>query len=272
MLNDTTGTKIISLYDSLDTGYFSKDSLLCTSQVHSSSTFGVAGNPMVYSVRGDNMITIILISSFIVFLFSTTHSGEFFKQQFKHLFFSRPADADTSTDSVSGFKRFLPFIIAVYCLLLGISSYLWCRENITEDFIYDDHFIVVSLLSTTFLGYFLGKWIIQAFVNRVFFGSKKTLHWLWITCFLATSSAILIYPIVLLQVYFDLSMKNALICFVFILILNKLLTFYKCWLIFFKQNGLFLQTFLYFCALEIIPLLAFGGLWIMIVNFLKVNF
>lgn len=258
---------MISLYDSLDAGYFSKDSLLCTTQVHSSSTFGVAGNPTVYSVRSDNMMTISLIFSFIVFLISATHS-EFLKHQFKHFF----TDKISSTDSISGFKRYLPLIMPAFCLMTGTASYLLCKEYITDQFIFDNHFLVVALLSLTFLGYFLGKWLIQWFVNIVFFGSKKTLHYLRFTLFMVTCTAILVYPIVLLQVYFDLSIKKALFCYIFILILNKSLTFYKTWLIFFKQNGLFLQTFLYFCALEIIPLLAFGGLWVMTVNLLKVNF
>ena len=80
------------------------------------------------------------------------------------------------------------------------------------------------------------------------------------------------YPLVMLQVYFDLSLENAAVFFVIVLILNKILTFYKSWIIFFKQKGLFLQNILYFCALEITPVLAFCGTWLMIINKLKVNF
>ncbi|MDE6689035.1 MAG: DUF4271 domain-containing protein, partial [Prevotella sp.] len=79
-------------------------------------------------------------------------------------------------------------------------------------------------------------------------------------------------PLVLLLVYFNFDAEKALFCFVVILILNKLLTFYKCWSIFFRQNGGILQTFLYFCALEITPLLAFAGAWLAMTDFLKVNF
>jgi hypothetical protein len=76
----------------------------------------------------------------------------------------------------------------------------------------------------------------------------------------------------MLQVYFDLSLEKAAFLFCFVLFLNKILAFYKSWLIFFKQKGLYFQNILYFCALEITPILAFCGAWLMIVNNLKVNF
>lgn len=44
-----------------------------------------------------------------------------------------------------------------------------------------------------------------------------------------------------------------------VVFLVKLLSFYKCYVIFFRQNGIFLQIILYFCALEIVPLATLWG-------------
>ena len=85
-------------------------------------------------------------------------------------------------------------------------------------------------------------------------------------------SATLLLPLVFLQFFFDLSMEKAVIDFIFILFLNKMLTFFKCWSIFFRQKRRFLQNILYFCALEATPLLVFGGIWLAVVNLLKINF
>ena len=57
-----------------------------------------------------------------------------------------------------------------------------------------------------------------------------------------------------------------------IIALGKLLSFYKTYLIFFKQNGNFLQNILYFCALETMPLIGLWGFLVMISSFLKINF
>ncbi|MDE5987693.1 MAG: DUF4271 domain-containing protein, partial [Prevotella sp.] len=64
----------------------------------------------------------------------------------------------------------------------------------------------------------------------------------------------------------DVSKRQIIIIFV------KLLLFYKCFLIFFKKKGAFLQIFLYFCTLEIVPPLILWGILITIANYLKVNY
>ena len=51
-----------------------------------------------------------------------------------------------------------------------------------------------------------------------------------------------------------------------------MLTFYKSWAIFFRQNSMFLQIILYLCTLEIVPLLSLGGALVWITDVLKVNF
>ena len=82
----------------------------------------------------------------------------------------------------------------------------------------------------------------------------------------------LLFPAILFQSYFDAPSQNVITYAVFVLVLVKIFTFYKCFVIFFRKNGLFLQIILYFCTLEIIPLLAlWGGLGI-ITNALTINY
>ena len=59
---------------------------------------------------------------------------------------------------------------------------------------------------------------------------------------------------------------------IIVLVLVKILSFYKSYLIFFKRNGLFLQIILYFCALEVVPLSALWGGLVLISHYLKINF
>jgi len=54
--------------------------------------------------------------------------------------------------------------------------------------------------------------------------------------------------------------------------LVKILTFYKSYIIFFKQKRYFLQIILYFCALEIVPLFALWGGLLSIVDLFKIKF
>ena len=53
--------------------------------------------------------------------------------------------------------------------------------------------------------------------------------------------------------YFDISVVSAAIYVAVVLIIIKIMTFYKCFIIFFSRNVVKLQIILYFCALEIVP-------------------
>lgn len=81
----------------------------------------------------------------------------------------------------------------------------------------------------------------------------------------------LLLPVVLLQVYFDLEIQSVVIYFIVVLILVKILTFYKCYFIFFRKAGVILQIILYFCALEIVPIAALWGALVITGNHLKIN-
>lgn len=245
------------------------DSTLLHHQVYLKE--GVAGTPQPYNVRTDNVLTMALLLSFVLFLLALAKSGCAVARQAKNFFFpSHQADDDSSLHP-SPFTLLL-FMTAVDSLLLAIGSYIYATECLAVRFALSSQPLAVAVLFAAFLAYFLVKWLAYHLVNSVFFGSKKTRQWTQTFLFVTALEGVLMFPLVMLLVYFDLSAEKALFYFVFVLILNKILTFYKCWVIFFRQNGRSLQIFLYFCALEITPLLAFGGVWTMMVSSLKVNF
>lgn len=88
---------------------------------------------------------------------------------------------------------------------------------------------------------------------------EKNEQWLKAYLFLLSCEGVLLFPVVMLLSYFDLSLQVAVIYTIIVLVLVKILSFYKSYLIFFKRNGLFLQIILYFCALEVVPLSALWG-------------
>jgi hypothetical protein len=67
-------------------------------------------------------------------------------------------------------------------------------------------------------------------------------------------------------------MESAVIYIAIVVILFKLLAFYKTYIIFFHRNGVSLQIILYFCALEIMPLFALWGVLVVTDSYLKINF
>ena len=84
---------------------------------------------------------------------------------------------------------------------------------------------------------------------------NKTRNIIWLESYfnVVIGAGFLLFPIVLLIVYFDLSPQIAPYFIGFVIIIAKILLFYKCFSNFFnKFHGAF-HLILYFCALEILP-------------------
>ena len=109
-------------------------------------------------------------------------------------------------------------------------------------------------------------------VNYTFFNGKNNGQWTHTMLILSAIEGALLFPAILFQSYFDSSPQHIIFYAVFVLVLVKIFTFYKCYVIFFRKNGLFLQIILYFCTLEIIPLLALWGILGIITNALTINY
>ena len=90
--------------------------------------------------------------------------------------------------------------------------------------------------------------------------------------FIIALENILFFPIILILANLGLSVGYVETYFVSVLIFVKLLTIYKYYVIFFRENVVRLQIILYFCALEMVPLLSLWGVLDITVKSLKINF
>lgn len=265
---DTLNPKA-DLHRYLHDSFFSRDSIFLTEVKH--KDYGVAGDPVPYTLRGDNTMTLILLFCFMLFIISVANSKRFIVRQAKHFFFLPHSGSDAMGET-SGELRFQLFLAMLDCLLWAIAAYLYATEVIPQSSVLPNDFLLVALLFAAVMLFYLLKAALYSVVNLVFFDSKLNLRWMKSQLFITAAQGVLLFPVVLLQIYFELPLQNAAYCCGLILLMTKMLTFYKYWLIFFRRKGGVLQTFLYFCALEIVPLLVFGGAMMQMINILKVNF
>jgi len=248
--------------------FFSKDTLFQSETAV--DRFGVAGDPVPYSLRSDNVMTLLLLACFVLFAVSLANSRRFIARQLREIFYVPKAE-DTIFET-AGEVRFQSFLVLLACLLMGISAFLYTTEYVTDTFMLDDDLMLVGIFFLVFLAYYAIKGVLYIAVNTLFFGARKAQQFEKLFLFMVASTGVLIFPIVLVLIYFDLLLETAAYYFVFVVIISKLLTFYKLWAIFFRQNGFVLQIILYFCALEIVPLLILGGVLPLVVDSLKVIF
>lgn len=267
---DSALTETADVHRYLHDSFFERDSVYRTEV--SSPGYGAAGDPVPYMLRSDNMITLLLLLCFVVFSVSLARSKHFITRQLKNFFYTSHGDDDETIGETSGELRFQLFLVFVGCLLIALAGYLFVTDRIAQTFVLANDFQLVALLFGAMVAYHGAKSLLYTVVNNVFFGSKKNIQYLKDSLFLNATMSVLLFPVVMLMIYFDLSVQNAIYFFGIVLIMVKILTFYKAWAIFFRQKGGVLQTFLYFCTLEVTPLLVFCGVMLALVDVLIIKF
>ena len=242
------------------------DSLLCADSVHSSS-FGVVGEPVPELLSLDSTMNLILMGCLVFFIVALAHSYQFFIRQTSSFFYE---SHDDEIENYTMQEHLLQVaIIVMGCLLLAISTFIPAVQLLAPHQTFPNQVETILLFSLYILGYLFVKLFVQYVANVVFFGRRRSKHFLGIQVFITACTSILFLPIAFLLIYSEVDARFLLVCLVFVLIMNKILSFYKVWNTFSRQNGLFLQIILYFCTLEIAPLAAAGGIWLSIFNGLK---
>lgn len=251
-----------------------KESFFKTSQFYHpelrGGRLGVAGDPVPYTVAGDNLLTSLLLLCFVFTSVAFARSRHFIARQAKN-FFHTPSFGTTEVTETSGELWFQLFLALQTCLLLSIGYFLYSRVSISDTFTVEQY-VVVGIYAGVVAAYFLLKTILYLVTGWIFFDKKKNGQWLKAHLFLFCVEGLLLYPVVLLTAYFGISIQAAVIYSLIVLVLVKILSFYKSYIIFFRRIGAFLQNILYFCALEMVPLLVLGGGLVLISHYLKINF
>lgn len=253
-------------YRDLDMNY-AKDTLYHASI--NMSKKGVLGDPAPYSVSSDNTITGLLIASFVLAMIALAHSWNFLSRQVKYFFYMPRNVADIT--ETSNEIRFQEFLVIVTAMLISILFYFYSTYYMDGEYVMESQLAVIGIYMAIVTAYFIIKAILYRIVNGVFFNSKNNEQWRKTFLFLVSLEGVLLFPFVLLQVYFNISTHITLVYTFSVLIFVKILTIYKGYAIFFKRIERSLQFILYFCALEVIPVLSVWGVLTITGNYLKIK-
>jgi hypothetical protein len=249
--------------------FFSEDSLFHPELPGGS--FGVGGDPTPYSIHNDNVITSILLVFFILMVIAYANTHEFIVRQIKNFFYIPHVEMGEMTETGSEL-RFQLFLLLLTSVMLSLLYYFYTIHYIGDTFILQSQYLLIAIYFAMTVVYFLVKWLTYTLVNSVFFNSKRNRHWIKMKLFISSIEGMILFPAVLLQAYFNMSEQNVIIYFIIVLFFVKILTFFKCYVVFFRRNVFKLQIILYFCALEMMPLLVFWGALDFVANSLRIIF
>ena len=228
---------------------------------------GMAGDPVPYQFRADDIVTVLLMVSFFLMVWVISLSRHYLHEQIKNFFLYRQRE-NLFSERTQTELRGQVFLIFQTCFLLAILFFDYTQEYLTEVFNQISPYKVLGVSMGICCLYFALKIGVYNFINSIFFERKKKEEWndSYLLCVLGMGVALL--PLALLVVYFDFSFQNTAICFACIIIVDKVLLFYKCHHIFFNYTFGIVHLFLYFCTLEIVPILILFRALIYANNFL----
>ena len=247
------------------------DTALTHNVCHTSKEDGMRGMELPYQLRSDWMVTSVLFLCFILVSYVLAHGKKHLEQQFKNFALSKER-ASLFDDTTASDVRYTLVLILQTCILSGFCVYDYFSDHDLLLFRTVPHYLLLSIYIGYIVFFFVIKWILYSFVNWIFFNKTRNIIWLESYFNVVIGAGFLLFPIVLLIVYFDLSPQIAPYFIGFVIIIAKILLFYKCFSNFFnKFHGAF-HLILYFCTLEILPDFVLWKGIILANNILVLNF
>ncbi len=248
--------------------YFQSDSLMHPEL--NGGRMGIAGDPIPYLVSNDSLMTGMLLAFLVLTVLVVSRSMRFINSQVKgFLYPERMGSAEMK--ETAGEVNYQFFLCFQTIVLLSLSSF-YCLVDSTTDTYVVDTYQLLGIFFVSVLAVFVLKEMLCWWANWTFFSSHQMGVSLRTRLFLTSFEGVLLLPLVLVYTFFALPTEILLFGGILVILFIKMLSFYKIYRIFFQRKAYFLQFFLYFCTLEIVPLSTLGGILMLIDKLLKITY
>ena len=221
----------------------------------SASRLGVQEAPLPYHLRTDDGITAIVLVLFMLMLVLFSKSKKALLKQAKELFNPPREYHNLFNDEPDNQQHSIGVLVCLALLTLSLQLF---SLNGQESYLITTPVVpyltlLLNVLIVTV--YYLFKKLSYRFVNWIFFDKTKNKKWQETYSFTYATEGLLLFPLVLLTIYFDLNTLHAWLYIGFVVFLTRIILLYETYIIFFPKIHGILHLIVYFCALEITPLL-----------------
>ncbi len=228
---------------------------------------GMKGEPLPYKIESDEAVVGALALCLVLILLALQRGSRSFVLFLKEaVTLRRRTNSFEEKVSVSTVSSVA--LCASTMLSSGICLYRYYAATMLSESI--NHVLVLAAFTIAFAILIEGKFLLYNFVNWVFFNREKSDLWKQNYWGLIAASGVVLFPSVLYAVFLDSEIQISDYLLLMILVMFKILLFYKLIGNFFVHFYGVSHLILYFCALEIIPdLLLWKGVEIFNYLFLK---
>ena len=213
---------------------------------------GMEGELIPYALQNDLFVLGVLVFSFLRMCFAFNKGRLLILHQIKDFFVERERD-NLFLETGNEF-RYQLFLILNSALLFGLILYALFLHSSQVFSLYPTCVPLSISILVCIIAYLL-KILLYSFVNWIFFDKVQRERWIEIYSLVISLQRVMLFFLACFIIFIDLSVDTSLIALSIILIIAKLLLFCKSFSIFFANLQGFLCNILYFCTLEMIPLL-----------------
>lgn len=231
-------------------------------------TFGVSGIPQATDTTRNDIVSSVVLICFFITMTIFAVSRNYISRQTKKFFGKISKSRSFSAETINEVKLNIYFIFQS-CVIFSILTYI-----IATSFEYVPNskiplILIIPASTILYLLYIGIKYILYYMVDDVFNDDSKIKRehsedFSYIT----TIQGMLLFPLLLLSISSGIETSFIVIYTVIVIVFAKLLAFYKTLCTFSVHYKTILQIILYFCALEMIPLMSLCGILVMIAKYL----
>ncbi len=227
------------------------DSALVRSMQETQFT-GMEGEPLPYRLNDDWIITCLMFLCFFLLYYALNRKRKYLYQHLKR-FFTHKKRSNLFDDPIEPSLLSSFTLTGTACILGGICLYDYFLETNPLLLAFTSHHLLLAIYILSIIALIIGKWGLYRFTNEIFFDKEQNDSWTTSYFDLIIATGFLLFPTILLIVFFNLSFFLAQTLVLATLLITKLLLFYKCIRNFFNHFHGILHLILYFCTLEIVP-------------------
>ena len=236
-----------------DCSIFSGDSLLHTEVAYKPLGFGATTTP--FRLRENGWSGLLLLVCLLLAASLVMRLSRKFKELLRDVFVPIPGKKDEPL--VDDPLRRSTRVIAVVLLSLtaAVVTFVYTQHDVDFYPFPETPYILFGAFFLLWIVYFLVKRMMSGFVDWVFFRDEKIFTMRRVYTFLYVAEAILLFVLAVVVAFLPIPHEEVFfltLCFIFLV---KIVLLFKTYQIFFPKMYGCLHLIVYFCTLEIMPLL-----------------
>jgi len=242
---------MIAPYDTCS--FFAGDTLLHAEVPY--RPYGFAATDTPYHLRYDEWNGLLLLLCLMLAASLVLRLGPGIRQLLRGFFFPIPGkdDAPATYDPLGFTTRLVA--VCLLSLTAATVTFICTQHGVGYYPFRETPYILFAAFFVLWLAYFFVKRMLCGFVNWIFFREEKIFTWQRACTFLLSAEAVLLLLLALVALYMPVPPEWVMyMAIVLISIVKFLLLFKTCQIFFSKLYGT-LHLIVYFCTLELMPLL-----------------